>query len=291
MSIRARLHPLGYIHRGDLVDAGWSAERIRRAVSEEGLLLIRRKWVVDPDADAAIRAAASRGARLTCVSAAAVRNVWVSDEPSGPHLWLPPHASASVEGLRVHRARPIVPAHPRSLVEPIENVLAAIAVCQPLDHARAAWESTVARGIATPEHLAAVTWPGTRARALSAEVEDLSDSGVETIGVARLRRAGVPVRQQVRLAGHDVDGLVGTHLVLQFDGLSFHRAAERRRDLAHDRALRLLGCTVFRYDYFQTIHVAEKMEREVLEAMAQGLHLAPLRAASASGHGSRRLLG
>lgn len=282
MSIRARLHPLGYIHRADLVDDGWSSERIRRVIRDERLLLLRRQWVVDPDADAGIRTAAALGGRLTCVSAAAVRQVWHPDQISGLHLSLPPHASAGVDGLRAHRSRAVVPSHPRSLIEPIENVLAAIALCQPLDHARAAWESAVHRGLATPEHLAAVRWHGTRARALAADVGDLSDSGVETIGVARLRRAGVPVRQQVHLAGHDVDGLVGTYLVVQFDGLSFHQAAERRRDLAHDRALRLLGCTVFRFDYRETLHVAERMERDVLAAMAQGLHLAPNRRGSAS---------
>jgi very-short-patch-repair endonuclease len=275
VSIRAHLHPLGYVHRADLVDAGWSAEPIRRAMREEGLVLLRRQWVVAPEAEEAVHTAASLGARLTCVSAAAVRQVWHPDTDTGLHLSLPSHSGAPVHGVRAHRSRAVAPPHPRSLIEPIENVLAAIAVCQPLDHARAAWESAVQRGLATPEHLAAVRWHGTRARALGAEVGHLSDSGVETIGVARLRRAGVPVRQQVRLAGHDVDGLVGTHLVLQFDGLSFHQAAERRRDLAHDRALRLLGCTVFRFDYRDTIHVADQMERDVLLAMAQGLHLAP----------------
>ena len=45
-------------------------------------------------------------------------------------------------------------------------------------------------------------------------------------------------------------------------------------DIAHDRRLALLGYTVLRYDYRQILFDWPRVEAEILQAMAQGLHLA-----------------
>ena len=103
----------------------------------------------------------------------------------------------------------------------------------------------------------------------------LSDSGLESIPVARLRRIGITVRQQVVIDGHAVDILIGDRLVLQVDGFGFHRsAAQRERDLAQDRRLVLMGYTVFRYGYADVLYRWPDVEAEIRHAMAARLDLA-----------------
>lgn len=109
----------------------------------------------------------------------------------------------------------------------------------------------------------------------------LSDSGIESIPVARLRRIGIPLRQQVVIDGHPVDILIGERLVLQVDGFEFHRtAAQRDRDLAQDRRLVLMGYTVFRLGYADVLYGWPAVESEIRLAMAAGLHRVGVRAAS-----------
>ncbi|GAA2900711.1 hypothetical protein GCM10010455_25760 [Microbacterium esteraromaticum] len=80
----------------------------------------------------------------------------------------------------------------------------------------------------------------------------------------------------MQLAGHPVDFLIGTHLVVQVDGWSFHSSsADRTRDLAHDAELRLRGYTVFRYSYSQIIYDWNHVERTLAAAISRGLHLHP----------------
>ena len=87
------------------------------------------------------------------------------------------------------------------------------------------------------------------ARELATSVTGLSDSGLETLVVTPLRRWGLRVRQQVKLAGRFVDIVVGDRLVLQIDGFEFHStSAQRSSDIAHDAELRLRGYTVLRLE-------------------------------------------
>ena len=75
------------------------------------------------------------------------------------------------------------------------------------------------------------------------------------------------------LAGHPVDGLIGEFLVVQVDGFAHHRSAEaRRRDIAHDAKLTLLGYTVLRFDFEQVFFGWEEVLETIRIAMAQGMH-------------------
>lgn len=266
------LNAEGYIHRRDLVDHGWSAQAIRAAVAEEDLIVRRRQWILAPAADAALHAAATHGGLVTCVSEATRRGLWVTHRPDRPHLALSPHSSSHGAGCRWHRSASIAP-RGRTLVDSLEDTLSNVARCLPHDAARATWESAIRLGLCSRAHLARVAWRTDAARRLARECSDLSDSGLETIGITRLARAGIPVAQQVRLLGRPVDGLVGRRLVLQFDGWEFHRdAAQRRADLAHDRALHLAGYTVLRFAYADVLGSWPRIEAAVREAIAQGRH-------------------
>ena len=103
----------------------------------------------------------------------------------------------------------------------------------------------------------------------------LSDSGLETIFVYRLSGWGLPIRQQIVLAGARVDILIGERLVVQIDGYAFHSSsAQRSRDVAHDAELQLRGYTVLRFTYAQVIYGWPGVERAITRALAAGAHLA-----------------
>lgn len=271
-ALRDELGPDLWVHRRDLVDRGWSATSIRRAVAREDLIVHRRQWVLSPAAHPALHAAAIHGARVTCVTRAEHLGLWLTYPPDCIHLAVSAHSSANGEH-RWHRSAPLSPAG-RTLVDTLENTLAALARCLPHEQARATWESAIRRNLCSREHLARVLWRTDAARRLARECSELSDSGLETVGVSRLARAGIPVAQQVRLLGRAVDGLIGRRLVLQFDGWEFHRdPAQRRADIAHDRALHLAGYTVLRFDYRDVMEGWPRVEQTIRQAIAQGLHL------------------
>lgn len=276
VTIEQLLNSHGYIHRHDLVDRGWSVRRIRAAVEAERLFVRRRQWIVHPRAHASVHVAAAAGGHLTCASALKPLGLW---RPVGAdervHLALASHSSSATSGLRVHRAAPVVVRSPRELLDRVENVLAAAARCFSFEDALAIWESTVHTGLASLEHLARVQWRDAASRRLAAAAGAASDSGLETMFVWRLHRAGIAVRQQVRLLGRPVDALIGDRLVVQIDGYAHHSdAAQRRADIAHDRALHERGYTVLRYAYADVVHAWPRVEAEILRAIAQRRHCA-----------------
>ncbi|QOC24538.1 DNA/RNA helicase [Microbacterium hominis] len=117
----------------------------------------------------------------------------------------------------VHWARPVVPRHPDGLVDAPENVLAAVAACQPFEVALAVWESALRNAEMDAAALARLRLPACARRVLAA-AEVWSDSGLETFVVPRLRWMRLPLRRQIWIAGHRVDLLIGERLVLQIDG-------------------------------------------------------------------------
>lgn len=273
---RIILRPQGYVHRATLLENGWRPDTLRRAMAEQGLELLRRTWVVAPDLDLRLRHAATLGGVVTCVSATDAFGLWRPEGTTRPHLRIPPHSSSVSAHVRLHRQQAVTLAPARELVDAIENVLAAVALCLPFADALAVWESALQRGFITSDHLRAVAWRTTAARQLADLAGALSDSGLETLFVEGMRQVGVRVLQQVVVGGQPVDGLIGDRLVIQIDGFAHHSdAAQRRKDIRHDRLLRSLGYTVFRFDYVDVVHNWPRVQAEVLRAVAQGLHLSP----------------
>lgn len=156
MLVRASLSRHGFVHRRDLLDAGWRPDRLRRAIAAEGLILCRRQWVLDPAAPAPIRLAAEAGGRVACVTAGELHGAWRLDTVRRPHLRLGPHQSDVCAEAVVHRTLDLVPAAPRSLLEPVVNVLSQVAACLPRDEALIVWESALNRSLVDPLDLARV---------------------------------------------------------------------------------------------------------------------------------------
>lgn len=252
---------------------GFTKRDIADAVAHDGVARVRRSWLTTLTPAAPTRRALAIGGRLTCVSEAHRLGLWVPTVAE-PHVWVAPSASRFArDGLRIHRATGPSPCAAHSPREPLLNVLFQVARCLAADDALTVWESAVRTTSLTKEMLQEVPWKSTRARQLSDAAGGLSDSGLETHLVTRLRRAGLQVRQQVWIDGHPVDALVGRRLVIQVDGRHHLEPRQRRRDIEADARLTLMGFTVLRFDYRQVIFDWPQVERTVLTAVAQGRHL------------------
>jgi very-short-patch-repair endonuclease len=265
----------GIVHRSDLLDRGVSAGALRAAVTAGVILRVRRYWLATPAAPPALVVAAGVTGVIACVSAARHRGWWMPDDVRGGiHVRVAPHARPPA-GVTAHWGRPIVPTTPRVLVESIEDALNHVAACVPREAALAIWESAARIERLSPEGLRRVRWTTPGAHECAASITGLSDSGLETLFVVRLRPWGIPIRQQIVLAGKRVDALIGDRLVVQIDGFAFHStAADRGRDVAHDRELSLRGYTVLRFTYAQVVHDWRSVERAIARAIAAGAHLA-----------------
>lgn len=173
---------------------------------------------------------------------------------------------------RVHWARPMVPRHPDALVDPIENVLAMVAACEPYEQALATWESALNRRLVERDQLEALPW-GPAARRLLAEAWPFSDAGLETYLRPRLRWLRIPLYFQTWIGGHRVDALLGERLVLQIDG-GTHVGAQRDADIRHDAQLKLMGYHVIRIGYHQVMREWHAVQDQIMRAVAQGMHRA-----------------
>ena len=233
----------GIAHRQRVLDAGASAAAIRSAVASGAVRRVRRYWVATTAASPDLCAAAEATGRLACVSAARHRGWWMPpDAPGGLHLHVGRGSRSPRGEVTAHWRAPLVPVSAFDLVESVVDTLRHVADCLPRETALVLWESAVRTHRIPLGELNRVRWHSATAAELCAIATGSSGSGIETIFVHRLRPWGLEIRQQVPLAGHDVDTLIGERLVVQLDGFAFHSSsAERTRDLAHDRALMALG--------------------------------------------------
>ncbi|MFL2001204.1 endonuclease domain-containing protein [Microbacterium sp. A1-JK] len=263
----------GVARTSRLIDRGIRRRAIGEAVTSGALLRVRKGWVAVPEADADLMAAARAGVVLTCVTQARRIGLWVLGDDA-PHLAAPAHAGhVGVAGAVLHWGRPLVPRHPDSLTDEIENVLAIVAACQPYEVALAIWESALRQRLVDSRALARLDF-GPEARRIREEADPFADSGLETFVVPRLRWMRLPLRRQIWIAGRPVDLLIGDRLVLQIDG-GHHVGAQREADIAHDAELALLGYHVIRVGYGAVVNDWPAVQARLMRAVAQGIHLAP----------------
>ncbi len=254
---------------GHLRDAGFSRHRIAAA----GLDRPRRGWVADPSADPLLIGAARAGVVLTCVTQASRLGFWTLRDGRRAHVGAAASSgSVSAHGARVHWSAPLLPRVPGVLTDPVENVLAIVAECQPHERALAVWDSAFRQGAASAEMMRRCALRPAARRVLADSCSHL-DSGLETLVGVRLRWIPAPLHPQVFVLGHRVDFLIGERLVLQIDG-GHHVGPQRDADNAHDALLFLHGYTVIRVGYADVVHRWPDVQDRVLRAIAQGRHLA-----------------
>ncbi|MBG6239440.1 very-short-patch-repair endonuclease [Mycetocola sp. CAN_C7] len=265
----------GIAHRADAVEAGYTRYRIAAAVSAGRVRVARRHWLYTRGCPADLVTVAAAGGRLTCVSETRRLGLWTISD-GRLHVSVAPNAAlCSDPSRRLHWSAGPVPVGPRHIAEPLGNVLAHVADCQPFERAVVVFESALRTKKVVHEELSRYVSRSAAFRLLIDATGILSDSGIESLPKERLRRIGIEMRQQVVIDGHPVDGVIGSRLLLQVDGFGPHSAAERRRrDLRQDARLTLMGYTVLRFDYTQIMFDWPFVEATILAAMAQGLHLA-----------------
>jgi very-short-patch-repair endonuclease len=268
----------GIAHTRQALAAGFTRYAIRASVESGVCSRIRRDWLAVSSAAPDLSAAAALGGRVACLGVAKRLALWHLDDGM-EHISVARNAVVPASsGVRLHWSRGPIPLASFALIEPVENALVHIAECQPFEHALVVWDSALNQRRVSVAALSRLHLRSAAARAVQAVCSGLADSGLETLPVVRLAASGIKVEQQVLLEGHRVDGLIGDRLVLQIDGFGFHSSAEQRRsDIAHDRAITLLGYTVFRYDYKEILFEWPRVEGEILRALAQGLHRADAR--------------
>lgn len=260
-----------------MLGAGFGPAAVRASIASGEVVRIRRYWLATPGSPPALLAAAEATGVLACVSAAAHRGWWLPDRAAADarvHVAVKPHAARPSADVRVHWSLPIVPVGPFELIESVEDTLEHIAQCLPREPALVLWESAASREKLSREYLVRVKWTSPAARDLSGQVTGLSDSGLETLFCSRVRAWGVIVRQQIVIAGHRVDALIGDRLIVQVDGYAHHSSSvDRQRDLIHDAELIARGYTVLRFTYAQIVHDWPSVARAVARAIAARRHI------------------
>ncbi|MFC5432628.1 endonuclease domain-containing protein [Microbacterium suwonense] len=264
---------LGGVARVQTLQANRASRHDIGLALKMGLLhRVRRGWVADTSADRMLVDAARHSAVLTCITQAKRLELWVHDRVPGRHWGADPHgAGGQPEDVHMHWAKPLIPRHPDALEDPIENVLALVADCEPHERALATWESALNKRLVKREVLQRLPLKRV-ARDLLAEAVPFADAGLETYLRTRLRWLGLPLRFQIWIAGHRTDLLIGDRLILQADGAT-HTGAQRNEDNHHDAELQLMGYHVIRVGYRQIMEQWHVVQDLIMRAVAQGLHL------------------
>jgi very-short-patch-repair endonuclease len=266
----------------ELHTLGMNRRSIADAVSGGVIVRVRQGWYCNPWLEVAAQRAARVGGQLTCISAARHYGLWIPEGDHGLHVSVEPNACQLREPSSYRRrlADPSAVVHwagrddsiSRVVVPPLPALIRSALCCTP-EIAFVLVESALNRRLITeaqwesaasllPEAVLARIPPVTR----------LSDSGVESMFVARMRSLGIPVRQQVAISGVGVvDALIGERLVVEVDGVRFHRddARDRRRDAVSS----VNGYRVLRFLANQVTREWQLVEDAVLAAMNRGDHL------------------
>ncbi|MDQ0648698.1 very-short-patch-repair endonuclease [Microbacterium natoriense] len=270
----ALLTELGGVVRAVVVaERGISRWVLDDAVARGQVIRPRRGWIALPTAERTLVAAARFGVVLTCRTQASLLGLWVHHHGGPPHFAVPHNAKRKLAvEAKLHWGAPLVPRDPGALVDPIENVLANIAECEPFEQALATWESALNKSLVTLDTLRGYSWKPAARRVLE-QAMPFADAGLETYLRTRLRWLRVPILTQIWIAGHRVDTLIGDRLIVQIDG-AHHVGAQRSEDIRHDAELRLMGYTVIRVSYTQIMFEWPMVQDLIMRAVAQGLHLA-----------------
>lgn len=267
------LTALGGIARSIVVaERGFARRTVEAAVAQGIITRPRRGWIALTGADKQLVAAARFGVVLTCRTQSSRLGLWLHDHRGRPHFTVPPHSAQKLPvDAKLHWGRSPVPRHPDALADPVENVLAYIAECEPFEQALATWESALHKGLVTLESLHGLTWKPV-ARQILIRATPFADAGLETYVRERLRWLKLRILVQIWIAGHRVDTLIGDRLVLQIDG-AHHTGSQRSEDIRHDAELMLMGYRIIRVSYPQVMFDWPSVQDLIMRAVAQGHHL------------------
>jgi very-short-patch-repair endonuclease len=244
----------------ELLRAGATSHQLTRAVRAGAIVRIRQGWYGLPGAPLIPEAAVRIGGRATCVTAAAVHDLWTLPAPD-IHVRIDDrHARARRPYNYRARLRGGDPVHihwrrggrgTRHVVA-VEVALADMIGCQSAESVVAAVDCALGRG-----SLTRAAWRRILNRAPAihraelARVDGRSGSLLESIARFRLQALGVPLSIQVEIPGVGrVDFLIGDRTVVELDGWEHHQSREAfERDRLRDAELVRRGYKVLRFSY------------------------------------------
>jgi very-short-patch-repair endonuclease len=263
----------------ELYALGFGRRAIANAVRSGELRRARQGWYAHPDLHSELFKSARVGGLATCLSAARYWALWIPEDDHLLHVAV--HRAACQLRDPANPKRRLEPgpqiihwtderdvtAHSedsRLLRSPVDALVDAVK-CQGIETGFVLVESALRKGVLSRLSLAALLCQldaGARLQLSAAGV--LSDSGLESLFVFRMRRVGVSVRQQVWIGRDRVDVLIGDRLVVELDSREFHDAdADSRRDAR----LLALGYQVIRVRYRQIMFDWSSVQAAILAAL------------------------
>lgn len=253
--------------RAELLAAGFTRTSLARAVDGGELTRLRRDVYCDSTLDPGVRAAASIGSRLGCVSELRRLGIWVTDRPAAPHVHLPRDASRRPAATRVRRHwEPLRAVPGLGSVAPLDALLVALR-CQSHADAVASVDSALHQGIVSMAELMPHCGDHRRS-AILIDVDRRAESGLESLLRIELRRLGLRVEPQVRIDGVGrVDLLVEDVVVVEVDGAAFHSGPRRHGDHQRDARAVRRGYSALRFDARQVISERSEVASSVVAAV------------------------
>lgn len=251
---------------------GCSGRQLRIDVAAGILSRARRGVYTTPGTCRALEDVAGHGGRAACVTAARHLGLWVLSDDPRTHVWLrdgqrtyhPPGSCGCVEHWDDG------PAGSPATLPSVPRILAQIFRCFGAEEFFVALESALRWGRIGR---AGLRWlrqrSNARMREALAHARADADSGLESLLRWRLRRHGLRVRTQRRVASVGVvDALIGDRLLVETDGVAGHDdAPHRHKDLVRDAHAAMWGLFTLRFDYAMVVHDWDLVEAAILGAL------------------------
>ncbi|RXZ72286.1 hypothetical protein [Agromyces albus] len=273
--ILTELARLGHVARAQTLRArGFSETALRAAVTSGVVGRPRHGWLASPLADRDQLRAIAAGARIGCHSALRRFGVWsgIDDclhlqvprtasrlalasapqliEVGNPGVWHPSLRESTRRGRdvrlasdaapRVHWAREFAPRQALDWIVSPQSALVAALRCMDAEHASAAIDSVLHERILSRRQVDALmaSLPNCSASLID-RFTGRPESGVESLFVRRMSRAGFRIESQVDLAGFGrYDGVVDGCVLFEVDGRGFHSGSD---EFLADRDRTLIG--------------------------------------------------
>lgn len=269
----SELNQRGQVARvGTLRARGCSDAAIAAALASGAVVRPRRGWLASRHADRDQLRAIAIGGPIGCVSALRRFGVW-SGTDDRLHLLVPRTASrlapstsalggdvagvwhpsvaerncrsrgvrlASYAAPRIHWSREFAPNRALDWIVSPHAALAAAVRCLDAEHASAAIDSAIHERVLSRREVDAIlaSLPGTSSPLVD-RFTGIPESGVESLFIRRMSRAGFEVRPQVDFAGFGrYDGLIDGCVLFEIDGRGFHSGAA---EFFADRDRSLIG--------------------------------------------------
>ena len=254
--------------------AGMTRAELRQAVRAGTLRPVRRGWYATDSAHHLVVQAVSAGGVLSCVSALALRGVWIPETCRNTT-----HVRATETAHRTSKTR-FCRQHGRpqaedGSVDDVPTSLRHAIRCLDEESIVIMLDSILNLRLLSFEEITELLrdCPGD-VRALL-DKTDRAESGTETMVRLRLRARNLGLTPQVTIPGIGrVDFLVGHRLIIEVDGAAFHLSAHQyERDHHRDLVAHALNYIPLRLTYAQVVYEWEECESMILAITRRREHL------------------